>query len=46
MNDLAGSVVAAKRPNWPFAGCDGDIILRILTSELGCEAGEGGVGDR
>lgn len=38
--------MAAKRPNWPSAGCDGDVILRILTNGLGCEAGEGGVGRR
>lgn len=38
--------MAAKRPNWPFAGCAGDVILRILTNGLGREAGEGGVGKR
>lgn len=38
--------MAAKRPDWPFAGCDGDVILRILTNGLGCEMGEGGVGRR
>lgn len=46
MNDLAGRFTAAKRPNWPFAGCDGDSILRILTNGLGREAGVGGVGKR
>lgn len=46
MFDLVGSATAAKRPNWPFAGCDGDVILRILTNGLGCETGEGGVGKR
>lgn len=38
--------MAAKRPYWPFAGCEGDVILRILTNGLGCEVGEGGVGRR
>jgi hypothetical protein len=35
MNDLAGSVVAAKSPNWPKAGWEGKVILRILTRGLG-----------
>lgn len=46
MNDFAGRFEAAKRPNWPLAGCVGASIFLILTSGLGRDIEVGNVGER
>lgn len=46
MNDFAGIFEAAKRPNWPLAGCVGASIFLILTSGLGRDIEVADVGKR